>query len=313
MRQMPISETRFERSSFKQSLPMRWPVVAPLIMLVLALILRITDIFVLRLDERIGEIILSKSLGFALVVVYTWWVGTRLSAIGFHARNLGSAFAIGAGITVGAFAIAIIVQMISPVPGQSLILQAVDPKTEMTGGGAFLLLLIAGNVINSFMEEGLFRGLMLPHFLQKMQLPAANLLQATLFAAWHLVWPIKAYLSGDASAGEAFAQAGMLLSGAFIAGLVFGYLFWVTGSLWTSITVHSLNNMMHSLLQVQTNGSDFQPAVVYSVVFVIALAFLVLAVEPLARRLALPRLQPWNVGTAIMPHTSARPIKARSA
>jgi hypothetical protein len=87
----------------RHQLPARWPVLAPLILLGMALLLRLLDIFVLRLDERLGEIILSKSLGFALVVGYTWWVGQRMTAIGLHIRNLGLALAIGAGITIAAF------------------------------------------------------------------------------------------------------------------------------------------------------------------------------------------------------------------
>ena len=49
----------------RKGLPACWPVLAPLALLGLALILRIIDVFVLRLDERLGEIILSKALGFA--------------------------------------------------------------------------------------------------------------------------------------------------------------------------------------------------------------------------------------------------------
>jgi len=119
-------------------------VTAPLALLAFAMILRIVDIFVLRLDERLGEIILSKSLRLLLDVGYTWWVGQNLSAIGFHSRRLGSALALGAGLTGAAVIIATIVQMLALAPGQWLTLQAVDLKTSMTG-----------NVINSFMEEGL--------------------------------------------------------------------------------------------------------------------------------------------------------------
>lgn len=125
-----------------KGLPACWPVLAPLALLGLALILRIIDVFVLRLDERLGEIILSKALGFALVVGYTWWVGQRLSALGLHLKNQGSAFAIGAGLTIAAFAIATLVQVMALAPGQSLILRAADPVSEMTGGVAFAFLLV---------------------------------------------------------------------------------------------------------------------------------------------------------------------------
>ncbi len=293
---MRTGSTYIAQGTDRQRLPRRWPVMVPLVLLCLALILRIIDIFVFRLDDRLGEIILSKSLGFALVAGYTWWVGQRLSAIGLHSRNLGAALAIGAGITIAAFLIATFVQILMLAPGQSLTLRAMDPKTGMTGGPAFAVLLITGNIINSFMEEGLFRGIMLPHFLQRMRFRSANVLQASLFSVWHLVWPIKAYLSGDVSAGGAIAQAGLLLSGAFIAGLVFGCLFWRTSSLWAPMIAHFINNVMHNLLQVQTTSGELEPAVILSIIVVVALAFLAFAIAPLARRLALSDLRPWGIG-----------------
>lgn len=71
----------------RRRLPRRWPVVVPLMLFAVALALRIIDIFVLGLDERLGEIIVSKALGFALVVAYVWWVGARLSSVGLHSRS----------------------------------------------------------------------------------------------------------------------------------------------------------------------------------------------------------------------------------
>jgi membrane protease YdiL (CAAX protease family) len=78
-------------------------------------------------------------------------------------------------VAVATFAIAAVVQLLTLAPGQALILRAVAPKTGMTGGAAFAFLLIAGNVINSLMEECLFRGLMLSHFLPRMRFATANL------------------------------------------------------------------------------------------------------------------------------------------
>jgi hypothetical protein len=155
---MSISDPARARRSYRQELPARWPVVAPLALLGIALLLRIIDIYVLRLDERLGEIILSKSLGFALVAGYTWWAGQRLSAIGLHSRRLGSALAIGAGLTVAAFGIATVAQVLTLASGESLTLRAVDPKTGMSGGAAFAALALL-----VFTIEPLARRLALPH------------------------------------------------------------------------------------------------------------------------------------------------------
>jgi membrane protease YdiL (CAAX protease family) len=267
---------------------------APLVLLALALLLRVLDIFVLRLDERLGEILLSKTLGFALIIAYVWWAGRRIAAIGLHALRVGPALALGAGLTAAAFIVAIAVQALTLEPGAALTLRAVDPKTGLAGGAAFAGLLILGNIVNSFMEEGLFRGIMLTHFLQRWRLAAANLLQAALFAAWHLVWPLKAYLDGDSSAAGAAAQAGLLLLGTFVAALVYGFLFWRTGSLWAPCVAHFLNNTILNLVQVQTAAGELQPPMVLSIVVVIDLALLAFAVGPIAKRLALPPLRPWN-------------------
>jgi len=282
------------RHANRRALPARWPLLAPLCLFGIALIFRVVDIYALHLDELLGEIILSKSLGFALVVGYTWWVGQRISAIGIHTRRIWSALGIGAGLTVVAFLIAGVVQVLTLGPAQAITVQALDPKTGLSGGAAFGALLIVGNVINAFMEEGLFRGIMLPHFLQRMRFRTANLLQAALFAAWHLVWPVKAYLSGDVSAGGALAQTGLLLLGTFVAGLVYGYLFWRTDSLWAPWIAHFINNTTLNLLLVRTATGELQPAMVMSVVVVVAMSLLVFGVAPIARRLGLPHLQPWG-------------------
>ncbi len=53
-----------KRSTFQR------PVLTGIILMLIALGFRLIDIFVLRLDERLGEIILSKTLGFCLVCCF---------------------------------------------------------------------------------------------------------------------------------------------------------------------------------------------------------------------------------------------------
>jgi membrane protease YdiL (CAAX protease family) len=99
---------------------------------------------------------------------------------------------------------------------------------------------------------------------------------------------------GDASVANVLAQSGSLLLGTFVAGLVYGYLFWLTDSLWTPWIAHFLNNTTLNLVQIEANSGELQPAVLMSVVVVIALAFLVIVSSPIVKRLKLPHLRPWN-------------------
>ncbi len=65
-----------------------------------ALVFRLIDKFVLRLDERLGEIILSKALGFALVVPFRWLAGRKLRDSGLHSKGLVPSLLIGTSIAL---------------------------------------------------------------------------------------------------------------------------------------------------------------------------------------------------------------------
>lgn len=144
------------------------PLLAALVLYLIAWIIKIFDTFIFRLDELIGEAILTKALGFLLVVVYLWLAGRKLSDIGFHTKRLGITLLITAAgfglIYVIAHGAQLIILRTSGAEA-ALVFSAVDPKTGLSGGLLFGLWLVFSNLFNSGMEEGLFRGVMLRHFL----------------------------------------------------------------------------------------------------------------------------------------------------
>jgi membrane protease YdiL (CAAX protease family) len=224
--------------------------------MLIALVFRLIDIFVLRLDERLGEIILSKTLGFLLVLLFVWAIGQKPASIGFHGRRLGEGLLIGVVITVLPFIVAYTVEWI--VLGQfgqepQLLFSAIDPKAGVTGGLLFVLWLVAGNFINSFMEEGLFCGVMLNLNRMRLSLAKSNWLQAGLFGAWHLVWVVKWYQTGVVSTP---GEIGMGIVANFLPqiclGLVWGYAYLKTDNLWTVWIAHTLTNTTLNLLHVAT-------------------------------------------------------------
>ena len=60
------------------------PFLVMLSLYIIAWIIKFVDTFVFRLDELIGEAILTKALGFLLVAAYVWVAGRRLSDIGLR-------------------------------------------------------------------------------------------------------------------------------------------------------------------------------------------------------------------------------------
>ena len=272
--------------------------IIPLGLFVVALLLRILDIFVFGLDELLGEIILSKTLGFVLVVAYVWLAGRKLRDIGFHTRLLGKSLWLG-GIVLGLFAASYGVQLATLGLNQEpakLVLSAIDPKTGMVGGFGFALWLILGNIVNAAMEEGLFRGVMLTHFRTRFSPWKALGLQAFLFAIWHFVWPLKHYVAGEVDAGQALYEAVGLLISTGIGGLVFGYLYYKTDNLWAAFLAHFINNTILNIVFIQTaegmqSGVEFGP---FLAVWLIGYLALIPLIGWLARKYSLREFTVWK-------------------
>ncbi len=70
------------------SLSLRRPVFVMDCLFILAYLIEPLDTFVLRLDELLGEAILTTALGFLLVLLYLKACGRNLRDISFHRRFL---------------------------------------------------------------------------------------------------------------------------------------------------------------------------------------------------------------------------------
>lgn len=280
-----------------RSLSTRWPIVTSLALLAIALLFRLIDIFVLRLDERLGEIILSKVIGFALVVLFLWLAGKKLRDIGLHSNGLAPSLLIGASISLLALVIGYAVELLV-LSGRNPSLQfaAIDPKAGISGGLLFALFLVLGNIINSFMEEGLFRGVMISLFRTRLSFWVAIWLQAVLFGAWHLPWALKWYQTGVIETpGEITMGVVTNFFPQILLGLVWGYMFAKTGNLWTSWIAHTLTNTTLNLLHILTEGSlDGGMSIRMTTYSIVALLGMLL-VKYLAKRFSLREIQPWKL------------------
>jgi membrane protease YdiL (CAAX protease family) len=282
--------------SFVQRIALEKPILTSLTLLVIAFIFKWVDTFVLRLDERLGEIILCKTLGFVLVIVFVWAAGRKLRDIGLHSRQLGPSLLIGIIVAVITPAVSYGIEFVTQLSKQPVLhFEAIDPKAGVTGGFLFVLWMIFGNIINSFMEEGLFRGVMVRLFRVKLSFWWANLLQAFLFGIWHLPWVLKWMQTGriEEQGGIAAAAFGQFMP-MLLVGLVWGYFYLKTGSLWTSWVFHFLNNSVLNLLHITTtDGLDSGSAIRGPICLIVALLSMFL-VKYLAERFQMPEVKPWG-------------------
>lgn len=232
------------------------PLTVSISLMSVAMIFRLLDIFVFRLDDLLGEIILSKTIGFIIVILFVKMTDNNISNIGFNVNNKWSIFILGAVITstlmiVGYVGEFIIFASDSP----KLLITAIDPKAGVTGDLGFALFLLVGNVINCFMEEGLFRGIMIPMLIGKYSIRKTILLQGLLFGIWHIPWAFKWYISGIVSGTSGFVMAlvANFLPMVFM-GIVFGVMYYYTDSIWTSWISHFIINSILNLVHVSING-----------------------------------------------------------
>jgi membrane protease YdiL (CAAX protease family) len=81
----------------------------------------------------------------------------------------------------------------------------------------------------------------------------ANLAQASLFAIAHLAWPLSSFSLGRETLADASAHGGTLLLFTAVGGLVFGYLYYRTNSLWTALLAHLIDNSVWLFIHIETS------------------------------------------------------------
>jgi membrane protease YdiL (CAAX protease family) len=280
-----------------QRLSLARPLLMCAILFLIALAFKWIDTFAIRGDERLGELIISKSLGFGLVLVWLWLAGRKASDIGLHTRGLGPSLWVGALSTLGAFVVGYGVELaLAAAQGAQPRLQvgAIDSKMGVTGGLLFALWLLLGNVVNAFMEEGLFRGAIGRLARLRFRFWGANWFQAFVFSIWHLPWVLKYYQLGQIQTGGEMAMT--IISNSvpqLLIGLVYGYLFLKTGNLWAPWIAHMLSNSVLNLLHTTTTqGMDVLIPLrmsVYTVVMFLALFW----VRRVAAKRHLSEAEPW--------------------
>ena len=272
------------------------PIVVSLALFLIVVALRYIEVFVPGLDTLPDKSILSKILGFLLVLGYLWMLRKPIRSIGLHAENFDKTFLIGGLSLIILYAALYSVQfyrLSSAGETPRLVFGAINHETAAMGGLFFTLFYLFGQIVNAFMEESIFRGVMLPQLMRRFSFGKANALQAFLFGLAHLVWPLISWVSGQATAGEAIAEAAFLMVATTVGGLVFGYLYYRTASLWTAIFAHLIDNAVGLFFHIQIMSrlnaeTDILMLASLGFISLVILAWIV------AKRFNLPVLKAWG-------------------
>jgi membrane protease YdiL (CAAX protease family) len=194
-----------------------------------------------------------------------------------------------------------------------LLFSAIDPKAGVTGGLLFALWLVIGNFINSFMEEGLFRGVMLNLTRMRLSIWKSIWLQAALFGIWHLVWVVKWYQTGIVSTP---GEIGMGIVANFLPqiclGLVWGYAYLKTNNLWTAWIAHTLTNTTLNLLHVATLDAMDPGMSIRMTIFSIVSPLMMFLIRYLCNSRKMPEMIVWeSQDPLVRPNSRARQDSAQ--
>jgi len=121
-------------------------------------------------------------------------------------------------------------------------------------GIEFVLLCVLFNIINVWMEEGIFRGFF-TRLLDDIPYNKSILLIAFLFGIWHWVMPFRDYLEGDSTIANLLVMGIGYIVLAGIMSLKWSLLYKMTGSLWMGLGDHLFNNVIvTNLVHVISNN-----------------------------------------------------------
>ena len=237
------------------------PILNCFIIFTICLIARVIEYFVIRTDESIlSENFLHKVFGIILLWTILYYAKLKWRDIGFNTKDIFSG--IGKGLLFGficcVFAYAI----------EGLILYNMNHSFKLsfytTGfslnndmnqqtGIIFIFLCIIFNIINVWMEEGIFRGLF-TKILEDISYNMSLFLIAFLFGIWHLVMPFRDYLEGKSSISNLLVMGIGYVILAGMMSIKWSLLYRMTGSLWIGLGDHLFNNVISNLLHVVSNN-----------------------------------------------------------
>lgn len=239
------------------------PILSCLLIFSICCVARVVEYFFLRTDETIlAENFIHKVFGIVVLAIILALTKLSWDSIGFTKAKISKNIIKGLALGASCFSVAYLaecillycmngnVQLSVYTSGFSLNGEAVKQN-----GIGFILLCVAFNLINVWMEEGVFRGLFSRLLDNKMSFKGAVIFIALLFGVWHWVMPMRDYIEGNSSLGNLLVMGigYIVLSG--IMSIKWSVLYKITGSLWMGLGDHLFNNVVvTNLLHVVSNG-----------------------------------------------------------
>lgn len=239
------------------------PILSCIAIFALCSLARLIEYFVIRTDETvIAENFLHKIFGIVILAVLLHLLHSSWQGIGFVRHNIGPGLVkgllLGGCCFIPAYSIeCLLLYQANRNVSLSFYVSgfALNGERAARHGILFLLLCIVFNIINVWMEEGVFRGLFMSILGLKQSFMSAALFIAFLFGVWHWVMPLRDYADGNTSLANLLVMGIGYILLAGMMSIKWSVLYKMTGALWMGLGDHLLNNVIvTNLLHVISNG-----------------------------------------------------------
>ena len=261
------------------------PVFVGLLFFLVALLFRCLDIFILRMDQTLWGILPSKAIPLVLFIVYLRYRRRTIAELGIHSNLLT------ANLILALLAVLIFNGIQTSGPMLYLILTGSQLEASIYKMDYIAYDLIF-HVTNAFMEECLFRGLVLRCFMTRASPLKANILQSILFGLWHVVWPISDFLGGYITADYALGWALEYILTSGTIGFLWGFMFLKSSSLISQIIMHFSVNMVS--IYIMIDGVPPVPGLVSLIIGLPSIVLTFIMVYFYTKKTSMPQLVPWN-------------------
>lgn len=213
---------------------------------------RMFEYFLIRTDETIlAEAFLHKVFGIIVLAVMLRAAKLSWGAIGFGKTSVTQDTLKGFALGAACFSVAYLIECILLYSRNGNVQISIYASGFSLNGEAikqdgilFIVLCIAFNIINVWMEEGIFRGLFSHLLADKLDFKGSTALIALLFGIWHWVMPLRDFAEGRTSIANLLIVGMGYIVLAGIMSIKWSILYKITGSLWMGLGEHFFNNVI---------------------------------------------------------------------
>lgn len=237
------------------------PILSCSLIFIICSVARLIEYFYIRTDETfLSENFLHKLFGILLLWGVLSICKLRWKGIGFSpdgtVSGIGKGLLFGLVCSVFAYTVECIVLLFLHGNVHLSFYASGFSLTNEKGSHAgilFILLSVLFNLINVWMEEGIFRGLF-TKILEGISYRRSLFFIAILFGIWHLVMPFRDFLQGESSLTNLIAMGIGYVILAGMMSIKWSLLYKMTGSLWLGLGDHLFNNLASNLVHVVSNS-----------------------------------------------------------